>query len=385
MKNFFIMANNNVRVVFDRRKQVQKTGRGWLEACIYLKKRVRRYVKLAETTPEEWKMVAQSKFVQDALTKYEQVRGAMEVLGEPITLGVLNKHLGLGTRSKDAVEEEQKGDRSFLDFIADAMKKEKVSYGTMQHKLATLRALQRFGKIQRMSDLTVANLYAFDKWLHETADRTDACVHCYHKDVGMYARQAYQQGYIVHNPYNQVHFPRGKSKERRPLTEEELKRVREISLNKSLDRARDLFVFAAYTGLSYCDTKRFDFETMVEEHDGIYYIDSRRLKTGNNFYTPILPPALEVLKKYGNRLPHICNQRLNNYLHAIEKLLHLNKPMTFHVARHSFATLVLSHDVPIETVARMLGHSKISTTSIYAKPLHKTIERHAANLVSAIE
>ena len=76
---------------------------------------------------------------------------------------------------------------------------------------------------------------------------------------------------------------------------------------------------------------------------------------------------MAILKKYKYQLPHISNQKLNDYLHLVEKMAKLKKPLTTHVARHSFATLVLSYDIPIENLSRMLGHANIKTTQIYGK------------------
>ena len=123
---------------------------------------------------------------------------------------------------------------------------------------------------------------------------------------------------------------------------------------------------------------------MVEQIGDMYYIDGSRLKTGSNFFTPILPPAMEILEKYNYTLPKISNQKANDYLHIIESRLGINKPITFHVARHSFATLALTHDIPIEKVARMLGHKDIKTTQIYAKILKSTVANHASDLAKAI-
>ena len=160
--------------------------------------------------------------------------------------------------------------------------------------------------------------------------------------------------------------------------------MRKIKLDEKLDKVRDLFVFSAYTGLAYCDVQAFDFEKMTEQQGKLYYIDGSRIKTASKFFTPILGPAMEVLKKYKFVLPKISNQKANDFLHLIETALKLNKPLTFHVARHSFATLALAHDIPIENVSRMLGHKNIRTTQIYAKVLKTTIERHAENLQRAI-
>ena len=116
----------------------------------------------------------------------------------------------------------------------------------------------------------------------------------------------------------------------------------------------------------------------------MYYIDGSRIKTDTKFFTPILAPAMKVLEKYDYQLPKISNQKANDYLHVIQMELHISQKLTFHVARHSFATMALAHDVPIENVARMLGHQDIKTTQIYAKVLRSTIERHATALQQSI-
>ena len=94
---------------------------------------------------------------------------------------------------------------------------------------------------------------------------------------------------------------------------------------------------------------------------------------------------MEVLQKYNYRLPRMSNQKLNDYLHLVESRACLNKKMTSHVARHTFATWVLAHDVPIENVTRMLGQKDVRTTQVYAKILPTTIQRHAETLNQSIK
>ena len=83
---------------------------------------------------------------------------------------------------------------------------------------------------------------------------------------------------------------------------------------------------------------------------------------------------MEILEKYDFQLPKLSNQKLNDYLKVIKELAKIHKPMTSHVARHSFATLSLTYDIPIENVSRMMGHKDIKTTQIYAKILKKNVE-----------
>lgn len=342
----------------------------------------------------------------------------MDVLGEEPTLEVLNKHLGIVSKPKakkrrapksefdlekiqenaanmgleidfntDLHPDEPDFSENVYDFVVDNINKEKIELSTKKNKICVFAILQRFGKLKKMSDLTPQNIRAFDQWLRESSPRTDTTIRSYHTRLHTYVRKAYQLGYIDRDPYDQVTIPHGKSKERQPLTEEELTRLRNLDLPskpKTMAKSRDLFIFSAYTGLAYADMQLFDFHTMTEKHGDLYYIDGSRLKTKTKFFTPIFAPAMRVLEKYHFHLPHICNQSYNLYLHRIQKLMKLRKPLTSHVARHSFATLALSHDVPIENVSRMLGHTDISTTKIYAKILKETIERHATKMAKDI-
>jgi len=115
-------------------------------------------------------------------------------------------------------------------------------------------------------------------------------------------------------------------------------------------------------------------------------LDSRfRIKTGTKFYTPILTPAMEILKKYDYKFTVPTVQSFNRSLKIIAELIGLKKPLTSHIARHTFATtVVLANDVPIETLSKMLGHTKVSVTQVYAKILNSSVEKHAEKLNSII-
>jgi integrase len=170
-----------------------------------------------------------------------------------------------------------------------------------------------------------------------------------------------------------------------PLTEDELLKLRDAKLPPKLDRTRDLFIFMAYTGLAYVDMCHFNFKTMAEKQGNTYYINGERIKTGSKFYAPILPPAQAVLEKYNYKLPIITNQKLNDYLDLVREKLSMNKKITCHVARHSFATLLLTYDFTVEKTARALGHKDIKTTQVYAKVLKKTIVDRTEQLVTEIK
>lgn len=384
------MKRKVVSVVYDRRKEVETKGAGNVEIIIRLTRLSVKKIIVNYVTPSEWEEYKDSAELRLEVAKYEKIVNAMELLKEEMTVDNFNKHIGVATNTAQARKEKEEKkiedvkEGSFLDFMRDEIVKERCKESTRRQKLVTLDALARWGGIVTFADLTSKKLRAFDEWLREDGTRSDVAVYNYHKRMKKFVRLAYERGIIEKNPYDTTHFKRGKCKERKPLTETELLVLRNLDLSGKEDRVRDLFIFAAYTGLAYCDVQAFDFFKMTEKTGELYYIDGSRMKTGSNFFTPILKPAMDVLKKYNFVLPKISNQKANDYLHLLESRANINKSLTFHVARHSFATLSLSHDVPIEKVARMLGHQDIKTTQIYAKILKSTIERHSVDLSKAI-
>ena len=144
--------------------------------------------------------------------------------------------------------------------------------------------------------------------------------------------------------------------------------------SKRVEQVRDLFIFCCYTGLSYVDLCNLKESNILTAFDNSLWIMSKRQKTNVQFNIRLLNIPIQILEKYkGSQkedkiLPVISNQKLNEYLKEIADLCNITKNLTFHMARHTFATTIaLSNGVPIETVSKMLGHKSIKTTQIYAK------------------
>lgn len=166
------------------------------------------------------------------------------------------------------------------------------------------------------------------------------------------------------------------------LNDVELKKLEGCILpSHKLNRVRDIFVFSCYTGLAYTDVKTLTKENIITGVDGKVWLIGIRGKSGIRYTLPLLSKAKEILKQYqpeknieSNLLPVISNQKVNQYLKDIAKICGIGKPITFHSARHTFATTVtLVNGVPIETVSKMLGHTDISTTQIYARVIDQKI------------
>ena len=385
------MEKKFVDVIFDRRKNYPKKGFGFIEVRVYLGRNTRKYFNIGESTPDEWEVKANSAEVKALVKQCEEILSVMSYLKEELSLANFDKHFYEGEEQEEVEEEpqlslaEQSASKDFIAYCEEALAAEDIKIGTRKHKQVVIDAVKTYGKLRTFGDLTAKNIIAFDRWLHN-GERSDVTIYGYHKRLKKWIGELARLEEIPRNPYKIVSITRGKCKERQPLLESELKKMRDADFdgNAKLERVRDLFIFSAYTGLAFCDTQAFDFKQMTVQEGNMTFIDGSRIKTETKYFTPILAPAMEVLKKYEYHLPKISNQKANDYLHLIQAQLGIKKPLTFHVARHSFATLALAHDVPIENVARMLGHEDIRTTQIYAKVLRTTIERHASNLQSAI-
>lgn len=150
-----------------------------------------------------------------------------------------------------------------------------------------------------------------------------------------------------------------------------------------LDLVKDIFIFSCFTGLAYADVQKLSKSDIVIGIDGERWIKTKRSKTDTRSNIPILPIAETILKKYSNHpdivnsdkvLPILSNQKMNAYLKEIADLCKINKNLTFHLARHTFATTVtLTNGVPIESVSKMLGHKSLKTTQHYAKILDRKV------------
>ena len=194
---------------------------------------------------------------------------------------------------------------------------------------------------------------------------------------------SFKLGWIQRDPF--INF---KSKfiknERGFLNLEELQEIenKQFSIPR-LELVKDLFVFSCYTSLSYIDVIHLTADNICIGIDGELWIYYKREKTTKPIRIPLLPKAMQIVEKYksnrksisqGSIFPKISNQKLNSYLKEIADVCGIKKNLTFHIARHTFATTVtLSNGMPIETVSKLLGHSRISTTQIYAKVIERKV------------
>lgn len=377
-----------VRAVFDRKKKASTITTGMVEIEITFNRTQRKTLSSGvELYANQWEdgvvvRHAESKKLNKQITelvkKYEGIARSILQGGEEVTYHTFSAALE---------RKSGKYGTDFIDFCYDVMNRRGLRASTLRAHKCTLETLRESKIIRTFDDLTPENIKKFDTWLKkQDPDREQPTIYNYHKRLKPYINEAVSLGIIEESPYLRFKAERGKHKPKEALNEEELAAVRSLELSdESLSKARDLFVFCCYTGLAHADMEAFDFSHDVVTVHGYNYIDKHRVKTGTKFYTPILPPAMAVLEKYHYQLPHFSQQAYNRLLKCIGSLIGTKKNLSSHIARYTFATTVLlAHEVPIESVSKMMGHTRIQITQVYAKILNSSIEKQVERLSKII-
>lgn len=278
-----------------------------------------------------------------------------------------------------------------VEWMDERVKMLQVSPGTRSHYKTMLAKFMEFGRIRQWSDVTIDNIYRWDAWLHtlekpqtdaqkrmglEPERLTDAGVSNYHKCLKHLLHLAEKTQQIDRNPYDLLkgEFKRGDRENVDYLTEAEMQAIETANLQRGsqLDVVRDMFVMQMYTGMAYADLMKFRIED-YKEVDGRWVANAERVKSGVAFIGHLLPPVVRVLEKYGWHLPYMTNQAYNRALKTVGERAGISTSMHSHLARHTFATYMLSNGVKIENLQRMLGHKDIAMTQRYAKTLAQSV------------
>lgn len=243
-----------------------------------------------------------------------------------------------------------------------------------------VEALKDACRVRWLDDFGELQVVKLDEYLRSIGLSEETRWYNYHRHLRALMSDAVKDGLARRNPYDggAVHRPNDRSGRalERCLTMDELQRVISSDVgNGYLSRARDLFVFQCYTCMGYSDLQEFD-SRRVQEIEGRRVYSSRRHKTGEKFTFLLLSEAESILDKYGWKLPTISNQKYNTYLKAVAAIAGIDKPISSHWARHTGATILLNAGVPMDVVARILGHSSSEITrKVYAKLLDETVAR----------
>lgn len=328
--------------------------------------------------------------------RVQDVYSQLESKGEPFsTLNVKDKLLGLSN---------EKGVLEILDIIINGIESRvgnDYSEGTLKHYKTTSERLieflkKKFGRNDiDLSLVDYSFLDSFDIYLKTKYQLRPNTALTYHKHLKKALNTGIAMNLISHNPYSSFKVSRNET-HRDYLTIQELEQIRNKQINTfRMETIRDIFIFACYTGLGYAELKKLNNTHIQQGNDGGEWIVIDRTKTDIRCRIPLLPQVKAILQKYENfpltqnswkLLPVHSNQKMNEYLKELAGICGISKNLTMHVARHTFATSVtLSNGVPIETVSKMLGHTSIKTTQIYARIVDSKISKDMKELKSKLD
>lgn len=261
--------------------------------------------------------------------------------------------------------------------------------GTLERYTTSLKHIIEFMQWKyKVSDIDItkidhAFITDFEFWLRSVRNCANNTAVKYIKNFSKIIKICLANDWLDKDPF--VNYKsKVKEIERVYLEEGEIQRLIEKSFkSERLSLVRDIFLFSCFTGLAYIDVKNLTKSHISIGIDGEKWIFTHRQKTESASKIPILPVTQMILNKYKNHpyclnkeklLPILSNQKMNAYLKEIADVCGVNKELTFHIARHTFATTItLTNGVPIESVSKMLGHKNLKTTQHYAKVLDKKV------------
>lgn len=354
--------------VWNEKKQ-RSTGRDRLslELNDHLDDTLARLLKIHQRFTDEKKIINPKTILDEWNGRVEKPQMLCEVFKEDNLK--YRQRLEIGDVVLNTVLRNERAERYLGEFIRKRYNADDIPFSSIDN--AFVRDFHLFLRVDKKQEQNTANKYC--------------------KILKRIVTLALDNKWMEINPFQGMRF-QAKATNRQFLTEKELATIMNKTFTlERLNVVRDIFVFCALTGLSFSDVEGLKPEHVSVDDDGNYWIHKARQKTKNVCSIPYLESARAIADKYaghplckkrGVLLPVISNQRMNSYLGEIAGICGINKPLTMHIARHSFACLALANGVSMEIIARMLGHSDIRTTKIYAKVIDKSIAEQMGGLAA---
>ncbi len=393
------MVTNSFAVLcYIRTSRLDKQGNGQLYLRITVNGLRAEFSIKRKITPEKWcslkgrvkgsnpKAQALNHFIDELETKAYDIHSKMVIKKKPFNAELIKNKL---------LNKEQSHKTLLIIYDEHNAQIEQLigvdySYGAYRRHIRTRNHLAAFIKKEyKLADLFVQEvdlkfINRFHHYLKTKKIGNQNTVTKYVVNFKKIMRIAFANNWVSKDPF--YHWKaQWKKVEREALTEAELRTMMEKEFSvKRLEQVRDIFVFCCFTGLAYVDVQKLSNDHIVLGMHGGRWIKINRSKTESKSTIPLLPVSKEILEKYGAfsrtsdeglLLPVISNQKTNAFLKEIATLCKIEKNMTFHLARHTFATTVtLANGIPIESVSKMLGHQSLKTTQIYAKVIDRKLK-----------
>lgn len=375
------------RLVYNRKKQLNKQGAALVQVEASLPKKKVYITTRVYIRPHQWdkstssivshpNAMALNAWIYEFILQLESMELSMWKRGVVPTLVQL----------KDAVKDDRLSEVTFDSFGKSAIEHSSRSKGTKNNLLCTLVMLSEYKPGYDWHDLT----YSFLKDLEQHLRSKGAAVNTVAKhlrNIRTIIGEAISQGYMSadDNPFKNFKIKHEKVPHRF-LNPDELKKMENVNVSGKLAHVRDAFLFCCYTGLRFSDFKHLK-EEYFTKIKGQPWLHIKTEKTGYDLKIPLYlvfdGKALDILGKYPSLKDFVsigCNADTNRHLATLQQKARIKMRTTFHTARHTCATLLCHQGVPITTVQKILGHTKLTTTQIYSEVMADTIVRDLSNV-----
>lgn len=382
MSKCTIMEKIRLRLVYNRRKRLNVQGKALIQIEASLDKRKVYFSTRVYIRPEEWEQRTSTiighphAYELNALL-YEQMLQLEALELSMWKRGVTPTLLQL----KEAVLNKRGAVMSFEAFSRSVINQSNRRQGTKTNLYSTLTLLAAFHPDYAWDDLTYTFLKGFEAWLLKRNLAVNT-VAKHLRNLRTLVNEAVSAGYMQANEHPFRHFSiKNEQVPHRFLNPEELRLVEQAAIKGKLAHVRDAFLFCCYTGLRFSDFKLLCDDSFTEIM-GETWLVVQCQKTGSHLRIPLFlifeGRAVEILRSYPSVSEFIqigSNAEVNRHLSVLQELTGIKTRMTFHTARHTCATLLCHQGIPVTTVQKILGHTKLATTQIYMEVMADTMVR----------
>lgn len=381
------MEKIRYKLVYNRRNQLNKQGMALIQVEASLNKRkiymsTRIYIRPSEWNSRTSTIVNHPQAVELNAWLYEYVLSIQSFELSMWKRGIVPTLLML----KESVKGEKLSDITFEDFSLDVINKSIRKNGTKDNLKVTLKAMREYKKGYTWNDLTYSFLKGFEMWLSNKGSAVNT-IGKHLRNLRTLINEAIAAGYMYPDadPFRNFTI-RTEKIPHRFLNPEELAKIESLKVDGKLSHVRDAFLFCCYTGLRFSDFRHLQPESFVKIKGGVWLM-LKTEKTGFDLKIPLHlifgGKALILLSSYPSLNGFIsigCNSDTNRNLSILQKKAGIKTRITFHTARHTCATILCHQGVPITTVQKILGHTKLTTTQLYSEVMADTIVRDLKNV-----
>lgn len=374
------MQKIKYRLVHNRKHQLNGRGAALIQIELLLQQRKMYISSNIYIPPEQWDKRSQSIINHPNAEAMNAMIYEYIIKLESIELGLWKRGISPTlTLIREALRAECSPDISFEAFCRNIIRASNRTSSTKSNLLTTVKALNEYRPRYSWDDLTYTFVKEFDVWLKQRGAATNtAAKHL--RNLRTLINEAISAGYIQmdKNPFRNFKIVHEKT-QHRFLSPQELRRMETVKTKGRLAHVRDAFLFCCYTGLRFSDFIRLTDDNITNSN-GTTWLELRTQKTNYNLKIPISllfeGKAISLIQRYSSvkSFAHIgCNSDTNKQLAILQEKAKIKTRTTFHTARHTCATILCHQGVPITTVQKLLGHTKISTTQLYSEVMAETI------------